>query len=179
MFTTTQNVQARSGAAGRGRTLCELLSLYLLRGCVWERNCLSDRLWTSSAIYLASPLETTDVECKRDKGVKRTFGDKVWRQCWCAVSRVAVMIKSALDIFVYAFIRWGSTFSSSDICILFVFFHFCVCCVLETSSTRPPRGSPAVFSHYIIWTFSAVLTRGLIEESLEKFQTGMSESSLR
>ena len=71
---------------------------------------------------------------------------------------VSVLItKSSFDIFVTVFCTFDPSW---DICILLVFFLFCVCRMLETSSTCPLAcdelcvGFPAFFSHWLILTIS-------------------------
>ena len=73
------------------------------------------------------------------------------------------------------FYMWGTASTSWDIfCILFV--HFCICCMLETSSTRPlagcesSGGSPAVFSHQVILYPPYFLLRGWQEKLRYRIQ---------
>ena len=78
------------------------------------------------------------------------------RGCNVLILLRSLITKSSLVIFVSVFYIYDTTFSTTDI----RFFYFCVCRVLDTSSTHPLarsescKGSSAVLSHRLLHLFT-------------------------
>ena len=96
------------------------------------------------------------------------------------LQHINISIKSPNTCIAVIYSFWES-------CILFVYFYFCVCCVLETSSTRPLacsescRGSLAVFSTGLFQALSGVFPLGLAGETTEvrRFSFGHLRSDIQ